>query len=208
MRFFLPKQPIFSELFKQLNACIKESAIIFNEFSSSFSDFEKYFVKIEDVEHRADDITHEIVNQLNKTFITPFDREDIYSLAQEMDDIIDLITHAVHTTVIYKLGEKKFGVDKFASMISRSSAELDKLVKDCFEKQKISPQVNSWVVKIHEIEDEADYLYQKCLRQLFEEENDAKMIIKWKDIYLNLEDVLDAFQSTSDTIESMIVKSS
>lgn len=208
MKFLLPKQPVFFELFKELNNCIKEITALFNEFSVSFKDFESFFVRAKEIEHKGDNVTRKIVDYLNKTFITPFDREDLYLLAHEMDDIIDLINHAIQAIYIYQVSEKKAGVDEFINLAVKASNELDKLVHGCFEQQKNSSAIEGWVVKIHELEDDADLLYQKCIRQLFNEENDPKNIIKWKDIFLNLEDIMDEFQSVSNTIEGIIVKSS
>lgn len=103
MRFFLPKQPAFFEQFKQLNTCIKEVTALFYEFSISFKDFESFYVRAKEIEHRGDEVTHEIVNMLNRTFITPFDREDLYTLAQRMDDIIDVIEKTILNIYIYKI---------------------------------------------------------------------------------------------------------
>ena len=82
------------------------------------------------------------------------------------------------------------------------------MITECFEQQKNTPCANSWIIKIHELEDEGDLLYQKVMRQLFAEEKDPILVVKWKNIYENLEDIMDKFQSVSDTIESIIVKSS
>jgi len=208
MKFFLPKQPIFFEEFKLLNINIKEATNLFNEFAINFRDFENYFVRVEEIEHKGDDATHRIINYLNKTFITPFDREDLYLLAHEMDDIIDLIARAISTVYIYQIIEKKPYVDEFIQLTMKAAWELDKVIIECFEKQKNTPKVNEAIIKIHNYEDEGDLLFQKSIRQLFQEEKDPVQVLKWKDVYEDLEDVIDKFQKVSDIIEGIVVKSS
>jgi len=207
-RYFLPKEPAFFEQFKQLNACIKEITDLSYEFVGCFKDFKTFFIRAKDIEHKADSITHEIINNLNKTFITPFDREDIYALAQEMDDLVDLFEEIIQTIYIYQINEKKIGLEGFVDLMVKASIELDKLIIECFEKQKCTPCTKSHIVKIHELEDEGDLLYQKVIGQLFAEEKDPIMVVKWKDVYDDLEEIMDKFQKVSDTIESVIVKSS
>lgn len=208
MKFFLPKQPIFFEEFKQLNTNIKEITNLYNEFAVNFKDFENYFVRAEEIEHKGDDTTHRIINYLNKTFITPFDREDLYILAHEMDDVIDLIARTIQTIYIYQVTEKKPYVDEFIQLAMKAAWELDKVIIECFEKQKQTPVVNGSIIKIHNLEDEGDLLFQKSIRQLFLEEKDPVQVIRWKDIYEDLEDVIDKFQKVSDIIEGIVVKSS
>jgi predicted phosphate transport protein (TIGR00153 family) len=206
MRFLLPKQPAFFEHFKQLNTCIKRIMQILSEFSVSFKDFESYYVRAKEVEHQGDDITHEIVDMLNKTFITPFDREDLFALAQGMDDIIDVVEKTFQNIYIYQILEKKPVIDEFVNIAVKASYALDELIIECFDKQKHTSEVASLTVKIHELEDEGDLLFQKSIRQLFSDEKDPVLIIKWKDVIRNLEDIMDNFQSVSDTLAGIMVK--
>lgn len=208
MRFFLPKQPAFFEQFKQLNTCIKEVTALFYEFSISFKDFESFYVRAKEIEHRGDEVTHEIVNMLNRTFITPFDREDLYTLAQRMDDIIDVIEKTILNIYIYKISEKRAVIDEFVNVAVKASHALDELIIECFDKQKHTPEVRGLVVKLHELEDEGDLLFQKGIRQIFSEEKDPILVIKWKDVIQDLENITDKFQSVSEILEGIIVKSS
>lgn len=208
MKFLLPKQPIFFEQFKELNTCIKAATALFCEFAANFNSFEQYSVRAKDIEHKADAITHAVIDSLNKTFITPFDREDIYDLVQEMDDLVDLIEKTIQNVYTYQITQKRPGFDEFSNLAVRASAELDKLLQESFEKQKHTACANGHIIKIHELEDEADLLYQKSIRLLFGEEQNAIMIIKWKEIIDGMEMVMDKFQKVSDTLESVIVKSS
>lgn len=205
IKFFLPKQNDFFTLFKQSNDCLEEMALLFKEFTVGFKDFERYSQKAKEIEHQADAKNHEIINKLNRIFITPFDREDIYSLAHEMDDIVDLIENVIHNVELYRIKEKKSVMDNFADLIIEASDNLGKLIA-CFQEQKCTPHFNGLVVKIHELEDLGDVAFQKAINQLFEEERDPISVVKWKDVLENLERIMDKYQRVSDVIEGIIVK--
>lgn len=207
LRFLLPKQPIFFELFSQLSDCLEEMALLFKEFAVSFRDFENYSKRAKEIEHRADTKTHEIIERLNKTFITPFDREDIYLLAHKLDDIIDLIENVIHNIELYHIREKKNVLDEFASLVTEASSVLCKLIIS-FQEQKNTPELKGLIVKIHNLEDRGDLIFQKTIEQIFREEKDPMSVIKWKDILENLEEIMDKYQTVSDTIEGIIVKAS
>lgn len=207
MKFFLPKQLIFFDLLKQLNNYLKEIALLFGEFADSFNNFEEYSRRAKEIEHQADQKTHEIVDRLNKTFITPFDREDIYLLVHELDDIIDLIENAIHNIEIYQIKEKIKAIDDFAMLIKEASNNLDELIEH-LQGQKYTPQLNNLIVKIHELEDRGDLAFQESIGQLFREEKNPLTVIKWRDLLINLERVMDKYQSVSNTIEGIIVKAS
>jgi uncharacterized protein Yka (UPF0111/DUF47 family) len=124
-----------------------------------------------------------------------------------MDDVIDLLEKNIKTIYVYQVTEKKAYVDEFISLAAQASAALDSLVRECFKQQKRTSIVNELIVKIHELEDEGDILHEKSIRKLFNEEKDSSMLIKWKDIYENLEGIMDKFQRVSDAFGSIIVKS-
>jgi len=208
MKFLLPKAPAFAEHFQEMSLCLTEIAAVFHEFSVEFRDFEKYWQKSKDIEHKADVITHQIINLINKSFITPFDREDIYRLIHEYDDIIDLLENTLHNVYLYDVVEKRPFVDEFARLIGRASIALIALVKETFEKQKYTDDIWKYIREIHDLEDEGDVIYHQTLRMLFKEEKDPIELIKWKDILITLERIMDVFQYMSNTIEGIVVKGS
>jgi len=160
LKFLLPKQPELDQHFRQLNKCLKEMTALSSEFVISFKDFENFCLRAEEIEHRADTITHTIVDTLNKTFVTPFDREDLYALAHTMDDVIDLLERNIKTIHVYQITEKKANVDEFIALAVKASAALDELVGECFKQQKRTSSVNQLIVKIHELEDKGDDLHE------------------------------------------------
>lgn len=206
MKFFLPKQSIFFNLIKELSVSLKEMSTLYQDFASNFNNFEDYSKKAKEIEHKADAKSHQIIEELNKTFITPFDREDIYLLAQELDNIIDLIENAINNINIYEIREKKGAIDDFAPIITKSADALGEML-EILETQKQTSKLTELKVKVHELEDEGDIIFQKSIKKLFQKEQDPIKVIKWKDILENLENVMDEYQKVSDVIEGIMVKS-
>lgn len=208
MSFLFPKQPVFFEYFKELSGHLKEMATLFNEFSKNFKDFEDYKKKAKEIEHKADGVTHEIGKKLNESFITPFDREDLHLLADEIDDILDLIENVINNIFVYQVTEKNKYVEDFAKLIKQAADDMEKLINKCFLGKKDPGNMNDLIIKLHNLEDEGDIVFQKAMKALFTEEKDAIKIIKWKELLENLEEVMDKFQGVSVIAESIIIKSS
>ena len=208
MKFLLPKEPAFSENFKKMSACLTEVTAVFQDFARDFRDFESYWRKTKSIEHKADEIAHGIISLINTSFITPFDREDIYQLIHEFDDIIDLIENTVHNIYLYEVSEKKPFIDEFSALIGRATQALNLLIKEVFEKQKYTDSLWKLIRELHDLEDEGDLVFQKSIRVLFQEEKDPITVIKWKDILGTLEHIMDVFQNMSNTVEGIVVKGS
>jgi len=205
LQFFMPKQPIFFELFQQLDECLKEIVALFREFVESSDNPDHYFQKAKEIEHRGDAIAHEIIDRLNRAFITPLDREDIYLLAQEIDDIIDLIEYVIQNIGLYGIKEKKEILVDFSKLFVSASEDLSKMIC-CLPKQKDGSYFEKLIIDIHGLEDKGDILFQKGLQQLFEKEPNPVAVIKWKDILEGLEEVMDKYQEVGDIIRGIIVK--
>jgi hypothetical protein len=208
MKFLLPKEPAFSENFLKMSAALTEITAVFQDFAREFRDFESYWRKTKSIEHKADEIAHGIISLINKSFITPFDREDIYQLIHEFDDIIDLLENTVHDIYLYEVSEKKPFIDEFAGLIGRATIALNSLVAEVFEKQKYTDSLWKLIRELHDLEDEGDLVYQRSVRLLFREEKDPITIIKWKDILGTLEHIMDVYQNMSNTVEGIVVKGS
>ena len=136
MKFLLPKEPAFYENFQQMSVCLSDITAIFRDFAADYKDFEGYWLRAKEVEHKADTIAHRVINLLNQSFMTPFDREDIYRLVHELDDIIDLLENTIHSIYLYEMSEKKDFVNEFAGFTAEATEKLNALIKECFEKQK------------------------------------------------------------------------
>lgn len=207
MKALFPKQIAFFDLLKELSDQSERIAALLAEFFGNFKDFEAFANRAKAIEHEADKKSHEIVEKLNKTFITPIDREDIYMLTKELDDIVDLIENVIRDIYIYQITEKIDAMDDFAPIIVEASRYLGQLI-DCLQEQKHTQKFLDLVIKIHELEDQGDTAFGRAITKLFKEETDHIKVVKLKDIIEGLEDIMDQYQAVSDTIEGIIVKSS
>jgi predicted phosphate transport protein (TIGR00153 family) len=208
MKFLLPKEPAFAQHFSDLSACLSEITAVFQDFSRNFNHSAQYWEKAKLVEHKADQVAHEIIRLLNQCFITPFDREDIYKLVHEIDDIIDLIENAIHNVYLYNLTEKRSFIDEFAAFSREATEKLNLLVAEIFKSQKYTPHIAELIRSIHDLEDKGDMVYARSLQKLFQEEKDPVNIMKWKDVLFILETIMDVYQRVSNTVEGIVVKSS
>lgn len=176
------------------------------EFGDKFRDFESYALRAQDIEHNADAVTHEIIDRLNKTFITPIDRQDIYLLAHEIDDVIDLIENVIRNIFLYRITKKINALGAFIPLIQKSGGHLEQLLEHLPELVH-TPKFKSIIVKVHELEDAGDAIFDKSIDELFQNEKDPVALIKTKDILEDLEEVMDKCQRVGDIIEGIIVKS-
>jgi predicted phosphate transport protein (TIGR00153 family) len=206
MKFLLPKEPAFHENFKEMSVCMSEITGLFKDFVVRFDDFEAHWLRAKDIEHRADAVTHRIINLLNQSFITPFDREDIYQLVSDFDDIIDLVENTFNNIYLYEVPGKMSFLDEFAVLIDKATRALSALIEETFKHQKYTESIRKLIYEIHDLEDEGDLVYHRELRRLFKEEKDPFAVMKWKDILGTLERIMDVCQKTSNTIEAIVVK--
>ena len=181
MKFFFPRQDDFFLLFAELNTIQEEMVTLLLELAKKFANTEDYAKRAKEIEHKGDEKTHAIIEKLNKTFITPFDREDIYELTHELDDIIDLIENLIREFHLYHIKDKPVALDEFVPLISLASQNLNKLLV-CLKAQKHTPELENVKIKIHDLEDEGDAIYEKSIFQLFQSETDPITLIKQKEI--------------------------
>jgi predicted phosphate transport protein (TIGR00153 family) len=157
---------------------------------------------IKDIEHKCDSLTQEIIQRLNRTFVTPFDREDIYALARALDDIMDAIDAAAALVRLYCLDHVRFGARELARIISVSTREV-RLAVEALEQKNGAEQ---HTMEINRLEDEADHAHQEAVRRLFSEEPDPLGVMKWKETLDFLEAATDRCEDVADVIEGIIVK--
>ena len=160
--------------------------------------------EIKEVEHKCDFLTHEIIQRLNKTFVTPIDREDIHSLARTLDDVMDAIDAAASLIPLYKIDRIRPGARELAKVISASADEVRRAL-EALEKRS---GVLERAVEINRLENEADRIHQRAVGQLFDEERDPVVIIKWKEILDLLEDATDRCEDVANLLENVVVKHS
>lgn len=200
---FLPKEEQYFSLFAQMTSYIYDaSSALVEMMADEKGDYSGYVVRIKEIEHECDDLTHTVSTRLNKSFITPFDREDIYLLSGALDDIVDLIDDAARTMVMFNVHESTAHAAHFASIIQRMAVELHEVVKTLERPNGITPRL----VELHRLENEGDETYHKAVAELFHNATDALTVIKWKDIYEKLEAAVDRCENVANIIESVIIK--
>jgi predicted phosphate transport protein (TIGR00153 family) len=158
--------------------------------------------EIKEVEHKCDFLTHEIIQRLNKTFVTPIDREDIHSLARTLDDVMDAIDNAAALVPLYKINNVRPGTRELAKVISSSVEE----VRHALEALQRRKGVLDRTVEINRLENEADRIHQRAVGQLFDEERDPIAVIKWKEILDLLEEATDRCEDVANLLENVVVK--
>ncbi len=202
---FLPREFKFFDMFDQQAACAVDAAVYFKELANSGVFDATAIQKMRDIEHRGDDLTHAIINNLNKTFITPFDREDIHSLAHELDSVIDLIHTMTNRMRLYKLSGVNSDLVQFADLIEKSVVALSNAVR-MLRETKNSKAAFDACIEINRLENMGDQLRDNVIGNLFENTHDPIFIIKWKEIYEEAETVLDKCEDVANVVESILVK--
>ncbi len=158
--------------------------------------------EVKEVEHKCDFLTHDIIQRLNQTFVTPIDREDIHLLARSLDDIMDAIDDAAALIPLYHLERVRPGARELASVISRSVDSV-RAALATLESRK---GVLDHVVEVNRLENEADRIHQRSVGQLFDEEKDAIEVMKWKEFFDLLEDATDRCEDVANLVENVVVK--
>jgi len=158
--------------------------------------------EIKEVEHKCDFLTHEIIQRLNRTFVTPIDREDIHTLARSLDDVMDAIDASATLIRLYRLESVRFGARELAGIITTSTNQIRPALNALEKNQNII----TFAVEINRLENEADRIHQQSVSRLFEEERDPLMVIKWKETLDFLEDATDRCEDVANTLEGVVVK--
>ncbi len=157
---------------------------------------------VREVEHKCDFLTREIIQRLNKTFVTPIDREDIHSLARALDDVMDAIDDAAALIPLYRIERIRPGARELTRVISQQTAEV-RLAVEALERRT---GVMQRAVEINRLENEADALHKTAVGQLFDEERDPIAVVKWKEILDLLEDATDRCEDVANLLENVVVK--
>jgi len=158
--------------------------------------------QIKEVEHKCDFITHEIIQRLHKTFVTPFDREDIHNLARSLDDVMDAIDASASVVRLYSIERVRPDARELARIIKASADEMLKALQALERKKGVAEPA----VEINRLENEADRVHQTAVRRLFEEEKDPIEIMKWKEIFDFLEESTDRCEDVANVVEGIVVK--
>ena len=200
---FLPKEDQYFALFLEMSAKIQEAAGLLVELlQGSDENFDALSKKIKSVEHECDEITHQVTTKLGKSFITPFDREDIYTLSVALDDVCDYIDAAARAVVMYNIHES----DPFAQELAIIFQKLAFEINGAISHLKEAKGMEQHLLDIQRLENDADAVYFRAMANLFKNTPDPVQIIKWKELYEILENGTDRCESVGNIIESIVLK--
>jgi len=207
VKMFMPKDRVFYGLFEEVANVLADMASVFTAAMNETDASKKMQLlkSLEELEHRNDEITHRIFIELGRNFITPFDREDIHSLATSLDDIADFIWAAAKRITNYSIEDGDDITKSFANVITRSISSLNKAVRELRDMKDLRSITESCVM-INSLENEGDELLDKAMMNLFTSSIDPVELIKKKDLYEMLEIVTDKCEDAANVIESIIIK--
>ena len=204
----LPTEGNFFVMFNQHADRIVEAAHAFSSLVANYNDpalRDKYNQEVDNAERGADRVTHECNVAIHKTFITPIDREYIYSLANTLDDIVDMINSMSNRIKLYKLNANEEYMVQFSDTINQSAHALCNAVKHMHDTKR-TRRVLDHCIEVNRLENIGDQIREKAISHLFETEKDPIMVIKWKEIYEVAEGTLDTCEHVAKVIESILVK--
>ena len=198
----LPKEERFYDDFVALAEEIRRGASILEEMLAPEQPLWDKADEIKEVEHKCDFLTHEIIQRLHRTFVTPLDREDIHSLARSLDDVMDAIDDSAAIVRLYQIAVVRGEARELTRIIMASADQVVKAMK-ALERRK---GVAEPAVEINRLENEADRTHQRAVGRLFDEERDPIIIIKWKEIFDFLEEATDRCEDVANVLEGVVVK--
>jgi uncharacterized protein len=204
---FLPRETSFFDFFEQHAALTVEGTQEFLSLVSTGTNIEARAKRIADIEHETDVITHRCVEALHKTFITPIDRDSIHRLITKMDDIMDYVEAASERLALYELRTMTSDVRDLADVLHRSAVQVE-LAARGLRNLKDPQSILKQCIDINRLENEADQILRRAVARLFKEEKDPIMVIKWKEVYENLEMASDRCEDVANIIEGVILEHS
>ena len=201
---FLPKDEGFFGLFDQLAARLKTSSALLKVLFSEPDRLQELTVKIKAEEHAADALTYDIMQRIDRSFVTPLDREDIHMLANRLDNVIDLMDGTARRAKMYHLTERREAAIALVDVLVECSDSIAAGVKEI----RTPAAVHKAARKVKELEEKADAIYSEAIETLFAGRPDALDVIKWKEIYDNLEHAVDECEDVANVLESISLKNS
>ncbi len=199
-----PSDSTFYDLFTQSSQNLVMGAKLLAEMLRSDTDKPDLARRMRDAEHEADETTHAIVRRVNSTFVTPFDREDIYRLAAGLDDVMDFMEEAVDLVNLYEIDKLPGELAKQVEVIQRAA----ELTAEAMPRLRTMRDLDEYWIEINRLENDGDKSYRRILVKLFSGKYDALTVMKLKDVVDSLESAIDAFESVANTVEQIAVKES
>ena len=206
MRFpFIPREEVFFPLFEESAQNMVKAARCLKELVDNWQDVEQKVNEITELEHQGDTITHKIIAQLHRTFVTPFDREDIAELAYTLDDVTDFIHAASDAMLLYKVDPPGQRAKELADIIMQGATEMEKAMPLLRHRGELK-QIFKRCVELNRLENAADRVYRSALAELFSDAKDMAHVIKWREIYEHMESATDRCEDVANVLEGVAIK--
>lgn len=199
------KEDVFFKLFCQTVEKIKVAADAFDDLVNDYVDVPTKVAHLKEMETECDQQTHKTLKALNESFITPFDREDIYDIAKELDNIVDILEEIANRFIVFNVKYIKLEALEMSSIILKCIVELQILFDNLKDLKKNTITMDE-IIEVNRLENEGDLVYRQALTALFQSEKDPIEIIKWKQIFEQLEDGIDACEAVANIIEGVVMK--
>lgn len=206
VRFLLPRDDKFMNYFEQAADNLKKAGELYVGLSKVGSRPELIALRdeIKALEHVGDEVTHKIFEELNVSFITPFDREDIYELTKSMDDVLDLMDHVADLLVLYQIDKLDNESTLLLKVCNRAVGEIHKSIS--LLRQMNYDSLREHIVRVHEMENEGDRLYRLFMGKLFAEQTDAVYLLKYSSLFNEMEHAIDKCEDLMNSIEAIMLK--
>lgn len=201
---FLPKNEGFFDLFDQLSAHLNTSALMLRELFEDPRRIDELLAKMKAEEHAADDVTYEINQRVDRSFVTPLDREDIHMLAHRLDNVVDLMDGNARRVAMFHVTERREAALELVDVLVQCSQAIGRGVKSIRKREGVHQAAR----EVKALEERADMLYAKAIAGLFAGTPDPLEVIKWKEIYDNLEHAADECEDVANVLESISLKNS
>lgn len=200
----LPRDERFFELFEKATEIVVEGAETLSGMLDDYSQAEKYRVRMHELEHAGDQVIHEVMDKLNRTFVTPFDPEDIRAIASNLDDVIDSIHAATERLVLYHVVEPLPECRELCKVLALEASEV-RVVVGRLRDLSCRTEILTHCIEINRLENVGDKIYREMLGNLFRQ-GDPMELLRWKEIFDQIEQAIDQCEDLADVIESIIVK--
>jgi predicted phosphate transport protein (TIGR00153 family) len=201
---FAPRDRVYFELFEEAAQNTLRAADLLDQMLSDYPDSRRLASEILDCEHEGDRITHDIIDRLNHTFVTPIDREDILALASGLDDVVDYTEEVADYLGLYKIEAPMDQAIRLARVLKEASAQIAEAIPRLRNFQTIS----HYTVEINRLENEGDRITREAVASLFDGGIDPMVVIRWKDIFERLEAAIDATETVANIMEGVVIKNS
>jgi predicted phosphate transport protein (TIGR00153 family) len=201
-QLFAPKERVFFDLFEEAGANIVRATELLERMLARWPDHGELSRDIVVCEQEGDRITHDIIQRLNSTFVTPIDREDIYALASSLDDIVDFVEEVADFMALYRIEAPMEQAQHMTRILQESARQISQAIP----RLRSFKDIHHFTIEVNRLENEGDRVVREALASLFERGIDPMMVIRWKDIYERLEDAIDSTEKTANILEGIVIK--